>query len=277
MLILKRPGLLVTILIANYISIFANVSFAQWINVTPDSNLRYNQILFVDSLRGYVAADLGASYPDTSGVILITTDGGKAWTSRRLSQGGLLSISAIGDSFIWASSGFGEVCRSNDGGKTWRNSIVGYSLLTIQFVDTLDGWLVWTAPLGLDLGSISGIFRTINGGLTWKLQHGDTSRYPTYQGRGCFLDSLHGWVAQYVGVRRTIDGGETWSPIIYVGGPENMQATFFLDTLRGWAVGWHGIGKTTDGGVGWSGVWNIFPGPSVPQFNSVFFVDTSDG
>ncbi len=253
---------------------FCGLLEAQWMNFTPDTNIYYNQIFFVDSLTGYIAADLRAPSPDTTGAILRTTDGGASWVTDTIAKGGLLSVSAIGKNLVWTSSDYGEECHSTDGGRSWRNTYVGYSLLTIQFVDSLDGWLVWQGQLGAE--EISGIHHSTNGGTTWSQQFADTADYYTYQGRGYFVDTLHGWAAQYVGVRRTMDGGKNWSPIIWAGGAENMQSVFFLDTLRGWAVGIHGIGKTTDGGVSWSQVYGGISPPDIAYF-SVFFVDTSSG
>ena len=241
-------------------------------NFTPDTNIYYNQVFFVDSLTGYIAADLRAPSPDTTGAILRTTDGGASWVTDTIAKGGLLSVSAIGQNLVWASSDHGEELHSTDAGRSWRNTYVGYSLLTIQFVDSLDGWLVWQGQLGAE--EISGILHSTDGGITWGQQFGDTADYYTYQGRGYFIDTLHGWVAQYVGARRTMDGGRNWSAIIYAGGPENIQSIFFLDTLTGWAVGGHGISKTTDGGIGW---FQVYGGSLSTGYNSVFFTDTSNG
>lgn len=249
---------------------------AQWIDVTPDGGVQYNQIIFVDSLHGYMAADLRAPYPDTTGAILVTTNGGETWVEHIIANGGLLSVSAVGDSFVWASSDYGEVSSSRDGGMTWQHSTIPLPLLTIQFVDSLNGWV--TGSYNTDeMGGYEGIYHSSDGGLTWQEQYGDSgfsAEYKVHIKKGYFIDSLHGWVADYYSVLRTTDAGATWIPAF---ADDYMYSVYFLDTLKGWATGYISAYKTVDGGVNWVEL----PGDTVISHSaistSVFFADTANG
>ncbi|MFZ1081648.1 MAG: YCF48-related protein [Candidatus Kryptoniota bacterium] len=248
-------------------------SSAQWITTMQNDSIWFNQIIFLDSLHGYMAGSIGWS-PDTSGAIFITTDGGENWVEHKIAIGGLLSVSAVGDSLVWASSNYGEVCRSIDGGKNWQHSTVGYSysLLTIQFVDSVNGWVIGKTLWGAE--EISGIFHSTDGGMTWKQQKGDTCEYYCYQEKGYFADTLHGWVAGAYVISRTNDGGATWQSF-NDGANEYMQSVYFLDTLRGWAAGGASISGTVDGGKTWTRLYHV--GSGYPNFSSVFFVDILNG
>lgn len=125
-----------------FIVLVAQPCAAQWVNVTPDSTANYRQVVFTDSSHGYIAAGLTSVGMDSSGAIFRTTDGGRTWVRRIVSPVRLLSVSAIGDSLVWASGDYATVYRSRDGGETWKRSNVDYSLITVQFVDSLDGWCI---------------------------------------------------------------------------------------------------------------------------------------
>ncbi len=252
-------------------------SQAQWTDVTLEGNVQYNQIVFVDSLHGYIAAN-SVQYTDTSGAILfITTDGGKSWKENRVNVPWFSSVSAIRDSLVWVSSG-GTVYYSHDRGNTWQHSMASnkYALLTVQFVDPMNGWACGSTQYG-DVGGYQGICHSSDGGLTWKSQYADSggsSEYKVHLKEGYFTDSLHGWVADYYSVRRTTDAGATWNSV-----PANdyMYSVYFLDTLRGWATGYISFYRTTDGGVNWV----ESPGDTAVSHSailmSVYFADTTNG
>jgi photosystem II stability/assembly factor-like uncharacterized protein len=270
--------LIMTFVVIGLLQIANSESVAQWINVTPDSNVQYNQIIFTDSLRGYIAAN-SVQYTDTSGAILfITTDGGKSWKENKVNVPWFSSVSAIGDSLVWVSS-YNTVGRSKDGGKTWRfDTVASFPLspFTVQFVDTMNGWVTGGSQ-NADLGGYEAICHSSNGGLTWQTQYADSGfsgEYRVHQKKGYFVDSLHGWVADYYAVRRTTDAGATWNAGLT---NDYMYSAYFLDTLRGWATGYISFYRTTDGGINWV----ESPGDTVVSHSailtSVCFADTANG
>jgi len=91
--------------------------------------------------------------------------------------------------------------------------------------------------------SSGGVFRSNNGGANWIPQGSFGSNNPAhiymYNARIGFIDAGS--------LRRTTDGGTTWTPIIGAG---NFLDMFFIDSLTGWKCNLD-MKKTTDGGLNW--------------------------
>ena len=254
---------------------FCGTSRAQWAKVNLDSTVQYNQIIFTDSLHGYIAAS-SIQPTDTSGAMFfVTSNGGRSWRRNTVAPW-LFSVSTIGDSLVWLSNS-GTVYYSHDGGNTWHHSIASskYGLLTVQFVDAKNGWGCGIAQL--QYGGYEGICHSSDGGQTWQSQYADSSSNPYYfphLGKGFFIDSLHGWVGDDYSVLRTTNGGSTW---IFEPVNDYVRSVYFIDTLKGWATGLMGFYRTTDGGVNWI----ESSGDTVFHHNGnldpVFFEDSSIG
>ncbi|RPI19649.1 MAG: T9SS C-terminal target domain-containing protein [Ignavibacteriae bacterium] len=91
--------------------------------------------------------------------------------------------------------------------------------------------------------SSGGVFRTNNGGTNWIHQLSLGTYNPAhiymYNQRIGFIDAGS--------LRKTTDGGTTWTPIIGAG---NFLDMFFIDSLKGWKCNLD-MKKTTDGGLNW--------------------------
>jgi len=158
---------------------------------------------------------------------------------------------------------------TTDGGENWIPSKIdtsqgGITVHDIVFVSPSNGWLVGAPQYVKDAGSI---MKTTDGGKTWFY-----NQMTSLIGQSvCFLDSLNGYIAGYIGVPlsgcifNTTDGGKTWAMQFFSDFiPENI---FFSNRQDGWAVGAGGyILHTTDGGENWkkydspttSNLFNIF-------------------
>lgn len=105
-----------------------------------------------------------------------------------------------------------------------------------------------------DFAWVVGYYGTIlasrDRGLTWELQHSDTTEALF---RVSFVDEKRGWVSGSFGtILHTDDGGKSWhrqkSPV-----EENLFGLYFMNDRVGWSVGSRGtILLTEDGGVTWS-------------------------
>ncbi len=93
-----------------------------------------------------------------------------------------------------------------------------------------------------------------------------------------FVDDQIGYVVGYNGgIRKTINGGATWSNPQVSNTTEHLYATYFIDANSGFAVGDNGVVRRTDnGGTTWST-------PSVPgifanhSFRAVWFFNAYEG
>jgi photosystem II stability/assembly factor-like uncharacterized protein len=115
--------------------------------------------------------------------------------------------------------GKGIVAGTNDGGRHWRiltrrfsHSCNAGATLELSFVDRRHGWLVWFEPTG----QFSELYRTRDGGATWRLtvpRHAPTS---VEQMRFVTPDLGWGGGAGPAGgpgpLLRSEDGGRRWKP-----------------------------------------------------------------
>jgi len=167
------------------------------------------------------------------------------------------------------------LCIAVSGQPDWQvqTSPIQDDLVSVSFADSLNGWAV------SDSGTV---IHTINGGLTWEIQH---TFDRLLHGKIFFQDKQTGWLAgvnslanDTASIMKTMDGGDTWDTS-YIHLYAKLFDIFFINDTMGWAVGFGGdtLGlrlHTIDGGQSWSTQAGI---DIVGIFTSVHFRDTARG
>ncbi|MBS1543369.1 MAG: glycosyl hydrolase [Bacteroidetes bacterium] len=192
--------------------------------------------------------------------------------------------------------GYGDgVYRSDDGGRTWKNAgLKNSEHISKIVVHPSNSNIVWVAAQGplWAKGGERGIFKTTDGGKTWKRTLGDTewvgatdvvidSRNPDWLYAATW--QRHRTIANYIGggpgsgVHRSTDGGETWTKLsnglpggdmgkiglaISLQQPDVVYAAIELDRKSG------GVFKSTNRGMSWekqSNTVSIATGPHYYQ------------
>lgn len=125
----------------------------------------------------------------------------------------LQAISAVDDQVVWVSGHGGTFLRTTDGGLNWSARVVpGADTLQFRDVDAFDAQTAYLMSAGP--GPLSRIYRTDDGGDTWKLQF--LNEHPDG-----FLDCMAFWDSRRgivygdaidggLFVLRTEDGGASW-------------------------------------------------------------------
>ncbi|MBW7899827.1 MAG: T9SS type A sorting domain-containing protein [Candidatus Brocadia sapporoensis] len=211
-------------------------------------NMQLSDIFFLDSLSGWAVT--GNSEPnDTSGYILKTIDGGDNWDLKFTDFRDFSRVKFLNENTGFVSGGFGTGARlykSTDGGENWFNlSIPGggqiyFSDLSVINEDTL--WVVANNSL------VGGVFRTTNGGISWQVQYSAGLHNPE---RIYMYDANLGFISttSNTKLRRTTDGGATWTEIQGVKGFTDLQ---FIDENTGWkARSVETVEYSTNGGLNW--------------------------
>lgn len=220
---------------------------------------------FLDTAKGFAYG--------VNGTILTTYDAGRSWTKVTINS---TTISIRSMSFSDAANGWfaatpsggtiSVIYRTKDGGKTWLSetlpSEVNSIVSKIQFVDTLNGWMV----------SSKKIYRTTNGGTSWTLFDNNGNVYTAFRDIH-FFNKQNGYflIDQFLKVYfgRTTNGGLTWNiDSSFTSAAGSGSPSFnFIDSLYGCAAGTNFIGFTADGGKNWRVVKKSF-------LNSACLIDT---
>jgi photosystem II stability/assembly factor-like uncharacterized protein len=178
----------------------------------------------------------------------------------------LRGLSAVNAKVAWASGTGGVVLLTVDGGETWNRRIVPNSdHLDFRDIEAFDERTAYVLSIGD--GERSRIYKTADGGSTWKIQH--TNHDP----KG-FLDALAFWdadhglalgdpVAGRFVILTTENGGKSWTRIAPGGIPAALagEGAFAASgtclVVNGRGNAWFGTGagrvfRTTDFGRNWT-------------------------
>ena len=249
-----------------------------------------------------------------SGGVWKTTNAGTTWRpifdKQKVYSTGDVTIAPSNSSIVWVGTGennggrhigFGDgVYKSLDGGKTWKNMGLKKSErigdIVIHPEDPNIVWVSAQGPLWTS-GGERGVFKTTDGGKTWK----NVLKSDEWTGVGSLIsdpsdpDRLYAatWgrqrtVANYVGTRRTggihtsIDGGETWTRLrtglprgrmgkigltISPMKPEVVYATIETDNRKG------GVWRSADKGASWTKMSNEVGAGTGPHYYQELFAD----
>lgn len=119
----------------------------------------------------------------------------------------------------------------------------------VRITDNLYGTHLVDADNGWAVGAFGTIFRTRDGGNSWRPQVSHTTEQLFSVS---FADAQHGWITGRSGlILHSSDGGEVWQPQ-KSGTDRHLFTIRAIDAQRAWAVGdWGTILSTRDGGATW--------------------------
>ncbi|MBN2356112.1 T9SS type A sorting domain-containing protein [candidate division KSB1 bacterium] len=277
-----------------------------WTELTVIEDRHYS-LFFIDAKNGWCTG---------YNTILKTTDGGATWSEQSDNSWNRLTSIVFTDPTHGCAVGErsfdGNILVSDDGGATWRQTVVNKSLSSVYFVDTQTGWAVgdngtilkttdagvnwsnlafltrnrlWSiyalspdhfwAGSGYYAGESGAIFRSDDGGTGWRTSTvaDDNSVYDIQ-----FIDSQTGWAClRKNGMLKTTNGGQSWQRIAPAGWTKALHAVFFLDAKTGWAAGGGSISrilcKSADGGNTWTS--QTIPGGEALM--DVYFITPDSG
>ena len=216
-------------------------STSDWSQILSGMMDDIHSIYFIDENIGWA---VGSRYgnPDKA-IILKTTNSGKIWkTQMETSAYGMNYVHFINELFGWAvDSDFGEVYLTTDGGDNWnRNSGLSCCATSVFFVNQNTGWLTAKGS------SYEGIYKSIDGGVTWT-QKSSINSSSIY-----FSDINNGWAVGVGGsILKSTDSGESWVSKTS-GTTNNLNCVNFYNSNVGMCVGNAGtVLLSSDGGESW--------------------------
>jgi photosystem II stability/assembly factor-like uncharacterized protein len=192
---------------------------AHWIQQTSGTTNNLSSIYFADTQNGWVVG--------VGGTIRHTIDGGAHWIQQTSGTTNNLSSVYFADSQNgWAVGDYGTILHTSNGGVDWAQQTPGtnYSLSSVYFIDSQIGWAV---------GEANTLRNTIDGGNNWIPQNLGVLNNFSFNSV-FFTDAQTGWVIFDLGIRYTVDGGNTWHSYYNISSPSSL---YFTNAQTGWVVG----------------------------------------
>lgn len=149
-----------------------------WQPVPNLINHEWYSVFFLNEQQGWCA---------TKDSLFRTTNGGAAWTGRKVTNDYIFTVFFATPSNGWLASD-SSVYRTADGGATWSKTSLGSPAFDLQFLSAQIGYA----------SALNAVFKTTDGGMTWKK---DLAATLTYFPELHFLDENTGWV---IGANNTL-------------------------------------------------------------------------
>jgi photosystem II stability/assembly factor-like uncharacterized protein len=242
-----------------------------------------------------------------SGGVWKTENSGTTWSSLFDGQNsysiGCITLDPQNPEIIWVGTGenvggrhigYGDgIYKSTDGGKTWKNfGLKNSEHLSKIIVHPTNSDILWVASQGplWSSGGERGVYKTIDGGKTWKRTLGDEEWVGATD---LLIDprnskvlyaatwQRHRTVAGYMGggpgtsIYKSIDGGNSWDKLsnglpksnmgkiglaISPQEPDVIYAAIELDRRKG------GVYRSTNQGASWSKMSDVVSGGTGPHY-----------
>ncbi len=153
-------------------------------------------ICFVDSMNGWIGG--------SKGIIKVTDNGGMSWQDMKTPAEDIITnMFMLDKNTAWMMDyhyPINHMYHTTNAGKTWEKITFElddvWNITKLMFLDSKTGYFI----------SRGRLFKTTDGGNTWKYTFGDDIHVNSY----CFIDRMNGWLLHRTGAMRTSDGGKTW-------------------------------------------------------------------
>lgn len=247
---------------------------ASWRVVWRGSHVVFDRIAFAGRRHGVAVGNVVLQrknvgpMPPLRPLVLVTDDGGTHWRRRRVPTAVAVSELELPAAQVWYAAGR-RLLVSRDDGRSWSARSLPRAAALTTFPSASVGFAEAPTSCGEQL------WKTVDGGFSWSPLAGTCA--PSYSSLD-FLDRRTGWAATGVRgydygsgirpgpllIRRTDDGGGTWTTVYRSTRWLADTRLHFTDGRHGWAVslasaeGEHAqfsaVHRTVDGGRTWRAV-----------------------
>lgn len=230
--------------------------YVPWYYQQPEGRADYNSLFILDSLKMYLAGDMGN--------LVHSFNGALNWHNRSPSSIDFNSVFFTNDSVGFAVGNSDSIFRSVNRGFIWVRTLTNQkqNLNQVYFTDQRTGYVIGNSGVCL---------KTTNGGASWLKQNTNTtssllSIYFT-QPNVCYAVGSEGVILI------SEDAARNWRELNSQFS-DSLHKVFFTNENTGYCVGEGGIIiKTTDGGESWRSLQS----PTDKKLKSIYFKDESNG
>lgn len=188
-----------------------------------------------------------------------TTNSGLNWISRSYFPGTIFNMKFVNDSVGFLSTFSPALYKTTNKGDTWF--MVFSSAKNFFFVDQNTGWASSESGSG-------NILKTTDGGINW------VGSLTGFSGLINFTNSLTGYVTAERQIRKTTNGGDSWTAST-LNVNDVTTGIYFLNNNTGIITSAQkNIYKTTNGAASWD---SLFTSYTYDYLTDVFFTDNLNG
>lgn len=262
---------------------------------TTNGGINWNlktKILPVSSVYKSYFLDENTGILCANGKIMKTTDGGWNWNTKYDSTNTINTKIQFLNSYtgyaLYSSTSplsYANVVlyKTTNRGENWSISTlippVGYTkyydAFSTYFINEMTGWLA--CAIGYQYPPYSfayeGYMKTTNGGANWTEHQFGQIYSSTFWADIIFENENTGLYITNSGIKKTTDGGNSWSILQNPDTATGFSKIFFLNSNTAWAVSNSHFYKTTNGCQNWS----FLSALPYSGTNSLFFIDTLRG
>jgi len=183
------------------------------------------------------------------------------WTAMGLEEVSAYAIDPANPTVFYAGLSYNKLMKSGDSGQTWSEIAINppwpanASPMALLVDPT-------TTPTTVYVGNFSGVYKSTDGGMTWRAFNDGLSSYSYKDVTKLARDPRANCI--YAGSRshglfrlnKGVDGSGTWQHLMswnfnnFAVDPTNANNLY---------LGWEGVFKSSDGGATWSGILNGWP------------------
>lgn len=232
-----------------------NGGFFWYPKIFPHQKL--NSVFFTDANTGFLAGD--------NGIIYKTSNGGVSWQIKdSYTTKELLKVTFRGSNGVTFGND-GTVLKSSDAGETWTNVSIpiqtGNHIFSGDIIDNQTMVAIVRPNYGSGYTEAQGLYKTIDGGVTWTRMTNSTNSTFTFFYDGNFKDASS-YTFFNKSIFHTLNGGNNLlTSTLYNSrgqwlgnstGYDNLSVHFPKNGNIGYLTGYNGyLLKTTDAGVNW--------------------------
>lgn len=175
-----------------------------------------------------------------------------AWKNPKAGSNNIYDIEYVAGG-VWIQGGEnGSMFRTSDDGATWQQIFTPMGNRDFKDIFVVNSSTLIALGYGHTESVVTRLIKSTDAGLTWSTA---ASNNEAFEKIWCFNESIILGLVSGGSLKRSTDGGQTFSDLIYFGAQDHFLSFYFVNDSIGYAVSLNGyLSKSTNGGQSWTAI-----------------------